>query len=197
MEKDQPLTSEQSLQLIASMISRAKNDYYDTGISALLWGGVIIFCSLATFANQYLKWPALDYIWFLTVVAVVPQVIISFREARRRGYKSHDSHLIGGVWFSYAIAIFVFSYVDYALQIRYDAPIYLTLFGIPTFATGYGRGYRPMIVGGLACWALALLALKVNYPNALFLMAGGALLAWFIPGLLLRRCYLKAKRQHV
>jgi Flp pilus assembly protein TadB len=196
-QPEQPLTSEQSLELITSMISRAKNDYYDTGISALLWGSIVIFCSLATYANQHLKWAALDYIWFLTIVAVVPQVIILIREARQRRYKSRESDLKAGIWVSYAIAIFLFSYLDYALQIRQDAPIYLTLYGIPTFASGYGRRYTPMIIGGLACWVFAVLAVFIPYPNALFLMATGALLAWFIPGLLLRRRYLKAKRQHV
>ena len=69
MENEQTLTGEQSLELITSMINQAKNDYYDTGISALLWGTVIVFCSLATYANQYLQWAALNYIWFLTIVA--------------------------------------------------------------------------------------------------------------------------------
>ncbi len=197
MENEQTLTGEQSLELITSMIKQAKNDYYDTGISALLWGSVIIFCSLATYANHWLKWVALDYIWFLTVSPVVPQVIISIREAKHRGYKSYQSDLIGGIWLSYAIAIFLFSYLAYALNIASNAPIYLTLFGIPTFASGYGSRFRPMIVGGVACWILAILAVYIPYPNALFLMASGALLAWFIPGLLLRRRYLKAKRQHV
>ena len=30
-QQEESLTSEQSLELITSMISRAKNDYYDTG----------------------------------------------------------------------------------------------------------------------------------------------------------------------
>jgi hypothetical protein len=197
MENEQTLTGEQSLELITSMINQAKNDYYDTGVSALLWGSVIIFCSLITYANHYLNWAALHYVWFLTIAAVVPQVIISIREAKRRGYRSYQSDLIGGVWLSYAIAIFLFSYLAFALNIQQDAPIYLTLFGIPTFATGYGRRFMPMILGGLACWIFAILAVFIHYPDALFLMASGALLAWFIPGLRLRRCYLKAKRQHV
>jgi hypothetical protein len=197
MEQETELTKEQSLELITSMISRAKNDYYDSGISALLWGSIIIFCSLATYANHWLKWAALDYVWFLTVAAVVPQVIISIREGKRRGYKSHESHMIGGIWLSYAIAIFLFSYIDYVLNIPRDVPIYLTLFGIPTFATGVGRRFKPMLIGGIACWVLAVLSLYTPDHYVVFLMAGGALLAWFIPGLILRNCYLKAKRQNV
>lgn len=197
MEQEKDLSREQSFELITSMISQAKNDYYDTGISALLWGSVVIFCSLVTYANAFLQWPVLQWIWCLIIVAVVPQVIIANREAKQRGYKSHGSNLIGGIWLSYGIAMFVFSFVDSVLHIPHDIPIYLTLFGIPTFATGYGRRFKPMIFGGLACWVFAILTVYIRYPDPLFFMAGGALLAWFIPGLILRKCYLEAKRQHV
>jgi hypothetical protein len=191
MENEQTLTGEQSLELITSMINQAKNDYYDTGISA------IILCSMVTYLNHYLKWAALDYVWWLTVIAVVPQIIIAIREGKNRRYKSYQSELISGIWISFAIAIFLFSYISSRYVIDHEAAIFLTFYGIPTFATGLGRRFRPMIFGGLACWAFAIVSLYVPYPNALFLLAGGALLAWFIPGLILRRCYLKAKRQHV
>ena len=197
MEQEKNLSREQSLELITSMISQAKNDYFDTGISALLWGSVIIFCSLATYVNQRLQWTVLNYIWFLTVAAFVPQVIISIREGRRRRYKSHQSDLIGGVWISYAIAIFLFSYLAAAHPIEQVAAIYLTLYGIPTFATGYGRRFKPMLIGGIACWVFAVLSLYTPYPYIMFLLAAGGLLAWFIPGLILRNRYLKAKRQNV
>jgi hypothetical protein len=199
MEKEQSLTSEQSLELITRMIIAAKNDYYDTGISALLWGSVIIFCCMVGYANTYLNLPALNYVWWLTVVAVAPQVIISIRERKARGYRSHVSELIGGVWFSYAIAVFLFSFLDSRLDMKQgtDFCVYLTLFGIPTFATGYGRHFRPMIIGGIACWVLAILVLFIRDRNVFFLMAGGALLGWFIPGLILRKRYLKVKKQHV
>ena len=195
--EENDLSREQSLELIASVISQAKNDYYDTGISALLWGSIVIFCSLATYANATLHWPVLEWIWCLIVVAVVPQIIIAKREAKMRGYKSHVSDLSAGIWLSYGVAMFVFSYIDAATHIPHDIPIYLTLFGIPTLATGYGRRFKPMIFGGLACWVLAILTVHIRYPDPLFLMAGGALLAWFIPGLILRKRYLKAKRQNV
>lgn len=196
-QHEKTLTREESLELITSMISQAKNDYYDTGISALLWGSVIILCSLVGYVNTYLDWNALNYVWFLTIVAVIPQVLISIRERKARGYKTHQGDLVGGIWLSYAIAIFLFSFIDNVLHIKQDCCIYLTLFGIPTFATGYGRRFQPMIAGGLACWVLAIAALYVTDRNVLFLLAGGALLAWFIPGLILRKRYLEAKRKNV
>jgi len=197
MEQEKELTSEQSLELITTMINKAKNDFFDTGMSALLWGSVVIICSLASYANYYLQWRALDYIWLLTVVAVAPQVIIAIREGKQRRYKAHEDDLIGGIWISYGIAIFLFSYLASVHPITQEAAIFLTLYGIPTFATGYGRRFKPMLIGGIACWVFAVLSLYTPYPYIMFLLAAGGLLAWFIPGLILRNRYLKAKRQNV
>jgi hypothetical protein len=197
MEKEKELTSEESLKLITHMITKAKNDYFDSGLSALLWGSVVTVCSLVTFANYYLQWHVLDYIWFLTVVAIVPQIVIAVREGRERRHKAYEEDLIGGIWISYAIAIFLFSYIASVYHIPQEASVYLILYGIPTFASGYGRRFKPMLIGGIACWVFAILSLFTPFPYLMFWLAAGGQLAWFIPGLILRKRYLKAKRQHV
>ena len=43
MAEEKILTEKESLALITSMISKAKCDYEETGISALLWGIIVIF----------------------------------------------------------------------------------------------------------------------------------------------------------
>ena len=197
IEHESPLTGEQSLQLITSMINKAKNEFIDTGLSSLLWGGVITFCALVTFVNYWLKWPALDYVWFLSIAAVAPQVFIGIREGKERRYKSHEGDLIGGLWIAFGIAIFIFSYVASRYRFSQATSVYLILYTIPTFAIGCGRRFRPMIVGSIACWILAILSTFPPFPYEMLCLAAGAQLAWFIPGLILRKCYLKAKRQHV
>jgi hypothetical protein len=162
---EKELTGQESLALIAKMINKAKRDYLDSGLSSLLWGSVIMFCSLVTYANNWLKWPNMEYVWFLTIGAVVPQIVMGFIFSR---YPSEAT-----------------------------AALYLAVYGIPTFAVGYARRFRPMIYGGLACWVLAIYSLFCGYPNTLLCLGIGALLAWFIPGLILRNRYLKAKAQHV
>ncbi|HEY4063314.1 MAG TPA: hypothetical protein VGM30_15515 [Puia sp.] len=196
-ESDQELSGRESLELIARMISTAKRDYRDTGVSGLLWGSVITFCSLVTFLNSYLKWEWLGYIWFLTFAAVIPQVIVSIRESRNRKHKAYEDELMGGIWISFAIAMFLLSWYSSVYQVPQEACLFLVIYGIPTFTTGYARRFRPMIIGGIACWVFAILSTFSSWPYTILYPAAAAQLAWFIPGLILRRRYLKAKRQHV
>lgn len=195
MEQEKEMTGQESLELISMMISSARKDYIETGISSLLWGGIITICSLVTFANYYLQWPGLEYIWFLTLAAVVPQIIISVRERKSRGFKTHDQDLMSGIWISFGIAMFILSWVMAYMNVPYQPPIYMVLYGIPTFTVGYGRRFRPMVIGGIACWVLALFAVYASFPYIMLYMAAAAQLAWFIPGLILRKSYLKAKAQ--
>ena len=197
MEQEKELSGQESLALITRMISKARRDYLDTGLSALLWGGVITFCSLAAFANFWLLWPALNYVWFLTIAAVIPQVIISIREAKARKHRAYDEDLMSGIWIAFAAAVFMLGYIFSLYPIRGEPAIYLSLYGIPTFATGYARRFRPMILGGIACWCLAIISLFTAYPYTFLCLTAGAQLAWFIPGLIIRKCYVKAKLQNV
>ncbi len=197
MEQEKELTSQESLALIAKMINKAKRDYLDSGLSSLLWGTVIIFCSLVQYANNWLRWPGLEYVWFLTVAAVVPQIVIAIREGKARKHRSYEEDLMSGIWIAFGITMFVIGYIFSRYPSEAITSIYLAIYGIPTFAVGYARQFRPMLYGGLACWVLSIYCLYCGYPNNMLCLGLGALLAWFIPGLILRNRYLKVKSQHV
>jgi len=197
MEQEKELTGEESLELISRMINKARQDYYDTGLSALLWGSIISFCSLVTFVNHWLHWQYLEYVWFLTLAAVFPQVMISIRENKNRGYKGHDHDLMSGIWISFSIAIFLVSWVLSWFNLPQLSSIYMIIYGIPTFTTGYARRFRPMLIGGIACWVFSLLSIFTKFPYVMLYMVASAQMAWFIPGLILRKRYLKAKKENV
>lgn len=197
MENDKQLTSQESLELITRTINDAKNEFRSTGTSILFWGAIVTICSLAVFLNFYLRWGWLNYIWFLTIAAVIPQIFITKKERQERKFKTRQGELIAGIWLSFGIAIFLL----FMIGIFHGMPqinfVFLILYGIPTFATGYGCRCTPMIIGGIACWVFAIASLYTPFPYMMLLNAAAAILAWFIPGLILRGQYLKAKTKHV
>jgi hypothetical protein len=198
MSAEKEFTTQESLQLISQMISKAKDDYIETGVTALMWGAIITFCALVSFFNyRYFKLDWVYNIWFLTYAAVIPQIFIARRERRMKKYKGHDDNLSGGVWLAFAAAILLMSYIDSRYGLEQRISVYLILYGIPTFAVGFGRKFTPMIFGGIACWALSVLSTLTGYPWQFLFLAAGAQLAWFIPGLILRIRYLKVKTKNV
>ena len=203
IEQEEVFFSEQqSLQMITQMIKKAKNDFVETGISALMWGSIVTFCSLVQFFSFYYPFRGADYVWMLTFFAVIPQIVISIRESKKKKFKDYHESAIGSIWITFGISMFLLSFyfslvssqqgID-AGKLHQDT-LYLIIYGIPTFSTGMARRFVPMIVGGIACWIFAIASAFTSYPYSMLFVAAGALLAWFIPGLILQRRYLKAKK---
>lgn len=192
---EQQFNEQESLRLIDEMINKVKSDFHESGISALLWGSVIVVCSLVSLLNLRLKIPLLEYVWLLTFVAIVPQVIVSVRESKKRRYKTYTDDAMSGIWISFGIAIFILSFYSGLFAVPHSSALYLTLYGMPTFATGVTHRFRPMIIGGVICWVFAIASFFINSTALqLVLFAVAAFVAWLLPGVILRRKYLKAKR---
>ncbi len=191
-------TEQESLQVINQMIQKVKSDFHESGISALLWGSVILFCCMVSLLNLWLKIEWLNYVWLLTFAAIVPQVILSIKESRQRKYKTYTDDAMSGIWISFGVAIFMISFYSGRYQLPHATVVYLTLYGMPTFATGLTHRFKPMIAGGVICWALAVVSFFINNNiTDLIFIAMAAFFAWLLPGIILRRKYLNARRQYV
>lgn len=226
-EEDKHLSEQESLQLIASMLQKAKGGYHETGTSAILWGSVVTLSGLVSFAELFWNFDIGFDIWLLTLLAIVPQIIISVRESRARKVVTRDESLMGAVWTVFGISVFAMSFylniMPFAAQrlisaehsewliknldtgeIKHLQPHvlslaspFLILYAIPTTITGIARKFRPMIVGGVLCYVFFIASCYSNMTYDMLLMGAAGLFNWFIPGLILRKNYLKTKAQHV
>ncbi len=193
MQEEKKLTEQESLALIASMISKAKNSYIESGIGPLSWGILITFCSLFSYFEHLLKWSINFDIWLLSLFALVPQIYFSWRSKKQRGFTAHEEIIMDYVWSTFAICMFLLSFYSNMVHPSHSTALTMMLFGIPTFITGGIRKFKPMIIGGIICWICSLASLYFSYPNTLLLMAISAVSAWLLPGIILRRNYLKLK----
>jgi hypothetical protein len=195
MEDD--LSHKESLAIIEEMIYKAKNSYHESGTSALLWGGTIMLCSAVSFGNTWWKIDGLYMVWWLTLIAIIPQVVISIRESKAQKFKSHTDDAMNGIWISYGIAIFILSFYTSVVKPEGSSCLFLILYGMPTFATGYTHRFTAMIIGGIICWIAAIISIYTSARIDFALFFISAFFAWFLPGLILRNDYLKKRISNV
>ncbi len=204
MEEKQ-LSENESLELISKMINKAKQSYKDTGISSMLWGIVISLCSLVRFAEIEFNFSLPFNIYWLTFVAVVPQILISIRENKGKNYKTYDDTYMLYVWMGFGISIgllvFITSVVGSEAEkssfpfYEYISSFFLLLYGIPTFITGTACKVRPMLWGALLCWICSITTVYTNGKIDLLLTAFAAIFAWLIPGIIMQLDFRKAKNE--
>jgi len=77
---------------------------------------------------------------------------------------------------------------------EFIAPLFLLLYGIPTFVTGTACKFKPMVLGGLLCWICCIITIYTTIKIDLLLTAFSAVFAWLIPGIIMERDYRNAKK---
>jgi hypothetical protein len=191
--EDKEFSYEESIRLIDSMIKKAKRSYVTKGLASIVWGMLIIVCSLVTWAQIQLSFDIGFDIWLLLFFAIIPQIYFSVKEKRQRKFESLEGESISYVWTAFGVAIFIVSFYNSRYGSNESSTLFMVLYGIPTFITGGMMKFKPMIFGGLVCWLFSIISVYTPVKIDLLLMAGCGLFAWLIPGIILWRRYQKRK----
>lgn len=214
---EKQLTEKESLDLIAKMINKAKDSCHSTGIASMMWGLVIAVCSLVKLSEIEFGYQLPFDIYLLTFVAVFPQIYFSVKEKRERKIKTYGDDFMDYLWLAFGICIFLLVLITNVMDSEWEpvaeeyekltgngaafylyefiAPLFLLLYGLPTFVSGASMKFRPMLLGGLFCWLCCIATVFTPGKIDLVLTAISAIVAWFIPGIIMEKDYRKAKKK--
>jgi hypothetical protein len=199
MMQEENLTERESLEIINSMINQAKNQFSEDGHLYLLWGWMVLICSI----GQFVLWHIFHYpwyyaVWWLTWVLVVYQVIYLKRKIKRRRVKTYTEDILSVVWLAFFIPIVLFAAVIgniFAAHgkdfYQFIDPIFLVIYGMPTFITGFALKFKPLWIGGIGCWVLSVISAFLPGDFQILALAPAMIIAWIIPGYILRARYKK------
>jgi len=221
MAKESTFSEQESLQLIAEMIKKAKGSYHDTGIGSLLWGAVVAIASGVNFLQREYDFKLGFDIWWLVLAAIIPQVYLSIREKKIKKAKQYDDDLIDSVWLVFGISIFAMGFYQNIVPVQTEKfiaqegwtmmkhyadgrpdevirpftpslySVYILLYAFPTMVTGMVKKFAPMKIGALLTYGLFILSLFTESRYDMLLGSIAALACWFIPGIILRKKYLR------
>ena len=146
------------------------------------------------------------------VAVFIPQIFISIKSKKERKVKTYDDAFMDSLWLGFGITIFLMILITNALfnamegykdpaghsavitMYEFISPLFLLLYGMPTFVTGVSMKFKPMILGGILCWVCCIITIITPVKIDLLLTAFSAVFAWLIPGIIMEKDYRKAKR---
>ncbi len=191
--QEEKFSPQESLKLIESMIFQAKNRFTENGFLYLLWGWVIFFCAIGHFVllkTSWFKQPEL--IWFSWIPATIFQTFYLIKKKKSERAKTYSENMVNYIWVSFGICMFVISFLlTKTDQWERMTSFSLMLYGIPTFLSGIAMQFKPLVIGGIACWILAVLSVFLAPIYGLLLLAAAIIIAWIIPGYLMRNKFNK------
>ncbi len=188
------MTEKESLELITSMINKAKNNVNESGTLYLIWGWLILFCCIVQFAGLYFfNYANSYYIWFSTWIFLVVQFFYIRKQKKAFNVSTYTGEINGFVWLAFfvgmVLVIFISIHFEY-YKIIY--PLILVMYGIPTFLSGKILKFRPLVIGGACCWIFSFLSSFVTSQYQSLFIAAAVIAAWIVPGYILRQNFKKA-----
>lgn len=192
---DNDFSPQQSLQLIESMINRAKDKFAEDGFMYLVWGWLVFAGSLSQFILLHtFQYPQHYIVWLATIPVFVYQFFYVRKKYKHHAVVTYTDYIIRFVWVTFAIVIVLLGFIigllttgEYYTHIIH---ILLAVYGMPVFLTGVIVWFKPLIIGGIACWVLCIISTFIKtYDYQFLLIPVAKLVAWVIPGYLLRKRY--------
>ena len=164
--EQQELSTRDSLQLIESMINKAQNRFNENGHLYLLWGWVVLICSITSFIAIYFYGDGkmIMYVWMLTIPTVIYQMIYLARIKKSTAVRTYTDEINSYVWLVFVIMGFLVGIIiGRSGQPQLFNPLVLMLYGMPTFLSGVILKFKPLRIGAICCWVLALVSVLIPY----------------------------------
>lgn len=189
--EEKELSNEESLRLINRMIYQAKGYFYESGISALVYGFSILICALLTYtdAKEIISFPFAPF--YLLVPVFFFQAFIQLKENKKKRAKTFTDEAIDFVWTGYFLSVFAALCGSFINAGYIIITIILFLTGFAAFLTGAIAKFKYNIICGIMCLLVAAVSFFIQNENIYFLLAMAAIFVWVIPGFILRAHFKK------
>jgi len=185
---EENFSPKESLLLIQSMIDRTKQAISDKSIYYLVWGWITFVACTGQFMLKHIyDYPKHYYVWWLVAPGLVFSVVYGAREDKKQKIKTYVGESIKFLWIGMGIAYLVLSMI--LSELGWDKPVFpffIMLYGLGTFISGNIIKFRPLILGGICAFILAIVSTYASYDYQMLFGAGAILVSYIIPAYILR-----------
>jgi hypothetical protein len=184
---DKNFSPQESLRLIQSMIDKTKEDISKNSFNFLLWGWLAFLAILGQYVLKVVFEYRHHYIVWLATFAGLGISIVYNRKKHRGRARTYIGESMAYLWTGLGISFFILSYLFANIEggWLFCYPFFILLYGLGTFVSGRILKFRPLIIGGIINWILAMISVKFDFDNQMLFGAAALLTSYIIPGHLL------------
>ncbi|HMO31673.1 MAG TPA: hypothetical protein PKE63_09995 [Lacibacter sp.] len=186
--QEQPISEQESLQIIRQMIATAKQEQKDDGMGWILWGWLLFAGSTLSFLNQFTRWVNDFFFWnlfgFLSLIMLVAGLVRSVRPRTTQRVRTYTNELYSklNVGFFMTLILIIVS-INVGVRPSLGFGLLLALYGFWMLIYGALMHFRPSVAGAWINWALALATLLAgDFKWAMLFHAVAVLAGYIVPG---------------
>lgn len=185
---EENFSPQESLQLIRTMIVKARANLSENRFYFLLWGWVTFIAIIIQFLLKVVfKWEHHYFIWLVVIPTMIITIIYSSKRTKGFKARTYIGESMSNLWTGIGISFFVLSYIISSSQQGwlFAYPFFILFYGLGTFVSGRILKFNPLVIGGIFNWLLAIACVYVAFDYQLLIAATAILTSYIIPGHLL------------
>lgn len=185
---EENFSPQESLQLIKTMIVKARANLSENRFYFLLWGWVTFIAIIIQFLLKVVfKWEHHYFIWLVVIPTMIITIIYSSKRTKGFKARTYIGESMSNLWTGIGISFFVLSYIISSSQQGwlFAYPFFILFYGLGTFVSGRILKFNPLVIGGIFNWLLAIACVYVAFDYQLLIAATAILTSYIIPGHLL------------
>jgi hypothetical protein len=179
-----------SIRVITEMIENSKAKIKDNSFFYLLWGWLVLIASITNFV--LLKMGYYDIAWVPWPILMFGGGIVSgvagYRMGKKAKAKTMFDTTMAYLWSGFVITLFIILFVAASGNISWQVSnvLIIALYGLGTFVSGGILRFKPLIIGGVLSWAIAIATIFIPEIYSLLMVALSIIVAYLIPGYMLK-----------
>ncbi len=192
--EEKMMTGEESLKIITDMINRTKVNIGQGSFHLLFWGWLILICSLSDFIlMRFMEFEHSYYVWFLVIPGVFVSMIYGFAKGRKARVHTYAERLYMWTWLGFFVVFIALFIIQFKRMEAFGLYI-LLLAGFATYVSGIIIRFRPLIIGGISFWVIAVAVSFAGPSIAPLGMPLAVITGYLVPGYMLKN---KSEHPHV
>lgn len=185
---EKTMTPEQSLKVIEQMINSTKSHLAkQDSLMYLTWGWLVFIAAIMQFSLiklgtdlNYLPW-----VIFMPLGGII-SIILGVKKKKDEKVKTHVNQFLMYLWIAFGVTLGIIIFYASKLGPINIYPLIIAIYGVGTFVSGGALKFKPLIIGGIICWILSIIAFWVGFEIQLLLLAVSVLVSYIIPGYALK-----------
>ncbi|OQX82257.1 MAG: hypothetical protein B6D64_00815 [Bacteroidetes bacterium 4484_276] len=178
-----------SIKVITEMIENSKSKIRDNGFFYLIWGWLVLVASVMNFVllqigfeQAWLPWP------ILMTGGGIASGIAGYRLGKKAKAKTMFDTAMIYLWYGFLVTLLIILFTTSSGKISWNVSnaLIISLYGLGTFVSGGILKFKPLIIGGIISWALAIATLFVPEIYSLLMVAVSIIVSYLIPGYMLK-----------